>query len=216
MARLSGFRSVVPGAVLVAAALCAVAGPLRAQQWKAHDVPLFMSASHPLGHEGFVRIINRSDEAGEILINAFDDTGVAYGPVTLRIGADETVHFNSGDLERGKAEKGLSRGIGGGSGDWRLRLRSQLDLEVLAYNRTGDGLLAGLHDLVPGAVVRRPGTGEEAMGHRMAIFNPASNVNQVSRLRIVNPGEETAAVAIEGIDDDGESPGTAVELSVPA
>ena len=218
MAKLRGFRSVLPRAVLVAAALCAASEGVFAQEqeWKAHGVLLFVSASHPSGHQGFVRVINHSDEAGEVLINAFDGTGVAYGPVTLRIGAGETVHFNSGDLERGEAEKGLSRGIGAGEGDWRLRLRSTLDIEVLAYNRTSDGLLAGLHDLVPSAVVRRPGTGEEAVGHRVAIFNPASNVNQVSRLRIVNPGEERATVTVEGIDGDGESPGTAVEFSVPA
>ena len=126
------------------------------------------------------------------------------------------MHFNSDDLEDGNARKRLSGGIGTGTGDWRLRLRSQLDLEVLAYNRTSDGLLAPLHDVVPRAVVRSPGTGEESMGHRVAVFNPASNVNQVSRLRIINAGDEAAGVTIEGIDDDGVSPGTAVELEVPA
>ena len=204
------------GFVLVVAALCAAATPLRAQEWKAHGVPLFVSASHPSGHQGFVRVINRSDQSGEVFIDAVDDEGVPSAVVTLRIGAGETVHFNSGDLENGNTRKGLSGGIGEGDGDWRLRLRSELDLEALAYNRTSDGLLAPLHDLVPGAVVRRPGTDEESMGHRVAIFNPASNVNQVSRLRIINRENETATVSIEGVDDDGETPGTAVELEVPA
>ena len=203
-------------APFVLAAACAAAGQVSAPEWKVHGIPLFVSSSHPTGQQGFVRVINRSDEAGEVHIDAVDDTGVPYGPVTLAIGAGETVHFNSGDLEDGNAEKDLSRGIGAGDGDWRLRLRSQLDLEVLAYNRTSDGLLAPLHDLVPGAMVRRPSTGEEAIGHRVAIFNPASNVNQISRLRIINRGKETAAVTIEGIDDDGGSPGTAVEFEVPA
>ena len=216
MTSVTRVTSVLTCVPFVVAALCAAADQISAQDWKAHGVPLFVSASHPSGHQGFVRVINRSDESGEVLIDAVDDTGVPYGPVTLRIGAGETVHFNSGDLEDGNAEKGLSGGIDTGEGDWRLRLRSQLDLEVLAYNRTGDGLLAPLHDLVSSAVVRRPSTGEEAMGRRVAIFNPASNVNQVSRLRIANRGEEMAAVTIEGIDDDGASPGTAVELEVPA
>ena len=203
-------------ASFLVAVLGAAAAQVSAQEWKAHGVPLFVSASHPSGHQGFVRVINRADQSGEVLIDAVDDEGVPSAVVTLAIDAGETVHFNSGDLEDGNAEKGLSGGIGEGDGDWRLRLRSQLDLEVLAYNRTSDGLLAPLHDLVPGAVVHRPGTGEESMGHRVAVFNPASNVNQVSRLRIINAGEEAAAVTIEGIDDDGETPGTAVELEVPA
>lgn len=163
-----------------------------------------------------MRVVNRSARAGEVVIDAVDDEGVPSVPVTLRIGAEETVHFNSGDLEEGNAEKNLSGGIGSGMGDWRLRLRSPLDLEVLAYNRTSDGMLASLHDVVPRAVVVRPGGGGESMGHRVAIFNPASNVNQVSRLRIINRGDEPAEVTIEGIDDDGASPGTAVELAVPA
>ena len=208
-------RRVTAGVLLVVTALCVAAGPAPAQEWKVHDVPLFVSASHPSGHEGFVRVINHSDEAGEIVIDAVDDAGVPSAPVTLRIEAGETVHFNSGDLEMGNTNKGLP-GIGAGSGDWRLRLRSQLDLEVLAYNRTRDGLLAPLHDLVPRTILRRPGTGTETMGHRVAVFNPASNVNQVSRLRVINRGDDAAEVTIEGIDDDGESPGTAVNVSVPA
>ena len=86
---------------------------------------------------------------------------------------------------------------------------------MLAYNRTDDGLLTALHDLVPYTEVVRPG-GEEVPGHHVAIFNPASNENQVSRLRVINPGDEPAMVTIEGIDDAGASPGTGVELTVPA
>ena len=208
----------VPGwlsATLVLIAIACAAGPARAQEWRAHGVPLFMSASHALGHQGFVRVINRSEEAGEVLIDAVDDAGVAYPPVTLAIGAGEAVHFNSDDLEEGNAGKGLASGIGSGTGDWRLRLRSRLDLEVLAYNRTSDGLLAGLHDVVPRRVVGRPHGGGEVMGHRVAIFNPASNANQVSRLRIINSGRESAEVRIEGIDDEGRTPGTAVGFALP-
>ena len=209
-------KSFLTISLFVLAALVAATAPARGEEWRAHHVPLFVSASHPSGHQGFVRVVNHSAEAGEVVIDAVDDEGVPYGPVTLRIGAQETVHFNSSDLEDGNPGKNLSSGIGSGTGDWRLRLRSLLDLEVLAYNRTSDGMLAGLHDLVPRAAVRRPGGGGESMGHRVAIFNPASNVNQVSRLRIVNRGDESAEVTIEGIDDDGASPGTSVELAVPA
>ena len=111
-------RRALAGFVLVVAALCAAAAPLRAQVWKAHGVPLFVSASHPSGHQGFVRVINRSDEAGEVLIDAVDDEGVPSAVVTLAIGAGETVHFNSGDLEDGNAGKGLSGAIGTGDGNW--------------------------------------------------------------------------------------------------
>ena len=170
-----------------------------------HTVPLFPSASDPEGRQGFVRVINRSGQAGEVSIEAWDDAGTYRGPVTLSIGADETVHFNSADLEDGKAEKGLSEGIDTAvMGDWRLRLSSTLELDILAYIRTGDGFLTSMHDVVPST---------EA-GHRVVTFNPGNNEKQVSSLRLVNPGDAAAEVAIEGTDDQGASPGSAVVLSL--
>ena len=181
-------------------------GPVSmASGMRLHHVPLFASAADALGREGFVRVVNRSDEAGEVRIDAYDDAGTQHGPVTLALGAGRTVHFNSADLEEGNADKGLSGATGvPGEGDWRLVLGSALELEVLSYMRTSDGFLTSLHDLAP--------SGEA--GHRVVIFNPGSNANQVSRLRLVNSGAEPAQVRIEGIDDAGASPGTAVEVTV--
>ena len=171
-----------------------------------HTVGLFPSASDPLKRQGFVRVINRSGDAGEVRIEAFDDAGVPAGPVTLDIGAHETVHFNSEDLESGNADKGLSGGVGSGTGDWRLRLSSTLELRMLAYIRTDDGFLTSMHDVAPSS---------EA-GHRVVTFNPGKNTEQESRLRLINPGEEAARVRIVGVDGGGRSPGGAVEVEVPA
>ena len=170
-----------------------------------HAVPLFPSASDPLGRQGFVRVINRSTEAGNVRIATYDDSDLAYEAVTLSIGAGATVHFNSNDLELGNVAKGLSGSTGAGVGDWRLVLSSELDIQVLAYIRTTDGFLTSMHDVAPGL--------ED--DHRVAIFNPGSNPNQVSRLRLVNPGTEDAQVAITGADDAGASGGS-VTVTVPA
>ena len=170
-----------------------------------HLVPLFPAASDA-ALQGFVRVINHSGDSGEVEIESIDDTGVAYGPLTLSIDGDATVHFNSDDLESGNAGKGLTGSTGTGEGDWRLVLTSDLDVEVLSYIRTTDGFLTAMHDLAP--VVE----GE----HRIAIFNPGSNTAQVSRLRLINRGEEEAQVTIEGVDDRGMSPGSALEVTVAA
>ena len=171
-----------------------------------HRIGLFPSAGDVLGRQGFARIINHSESDGEVDIVAWDDAGTSYGPVTLAIGAGETKHFNSDDLERGNAEKGLEGATGPpGEGDWRLELSSTLELQVLSYIRTGDGFLTSMHD-----VVARTGSGQ----HRVAIFNPGRNDRQVSRLRLVHPGAERTEVRIEGIDDEGQSPGEAVVLSL--
>ena len=176
---------------------------------RGHRIPLFPAASRWArgGYQGFARLVNRSEAGGEVRIEAFDDAGTRHGPVTLRIGAGEAVHFNSDHLEGVKAHEGLSGGVGApGRGDWRLELSSGLDLEVLAYIRTSDGFLTAMHDVVSRG---------EAGGHGGAIFNPGRNVNQASRLRLVNPGAKASRVRIEGIDDAGDGADGAVVVSVP-
>ena len=77
------------------------------------------------------------------------------------LGAGETVHFNSDDLELGNPRKGLTGSTGAGAGAWRLALKSELDLEVLSYIRTEDGFLTAMHDLAPVGRGRPPGPGNE-------------------------------------------------------
>jgi len=168
-------------------------------------VLLFESASND-DRQGFVRVINHSDGAGEVRILAIDDAGVQAGPVSLAIAAGAVAPFNAEDLEQGKANKGLPDGIGPASfGDWRLELTSDLDIEVLSYARTMDGFVTSLHDAVP----------EESGEHRVVFFNPGDNVDQVSRLRLVNPNAESVSATITGTDDEGESSGE-VSVTIPA
>ena len=77
---------------------------------------------------------------------------------------------------------------------------------MLSYIRTTDGFLTAMHDLVPRSAKR----------HRVAVFNPGSNANQQSLLRLVNPGEESGEVTVAGLDGNGESPGSEVVVSVGA
>lgn len=177
----------------------------RARRCAPCEVPLFIAADDPQ-RQGFVRLSNHSQRRGSVTIHAIDDTGRRAGPVTLAMDAGETVHFNSEDLERGNSAKGLSGSVGDGVGDWRLEVRT--DLEVvgpLAYARTSDGFLTSLHDLVRGR-------GDARRSYRVPIFNPASNRNQRSQLRIVNPSMHSAAITIAGIDDRGQ-PGSLGEVS---
>ena len=168
-----------------------------------HRVPLFPSAADEHGRQGFVRVVNRGS-AGSVRIKAHDTSDRDYDLVTLSFGADETVHFNSDDLELGNAAKGLPEGVGAGAGDWWLELASESDLGVLAYVRHTDGFLTSMHDTVPAT----DGV------HRLPILNPGSNRNQVGRLRLVNVGEEDVEVTIGGFDDAGSASHEQVRLSV--
>ncbi len=173
-----------------------------------HVVPLFPAHGDTRDRQGFVRIINRSDATGSVEIRAEDDTDQEFGTLTLNLDASQSVHFNSAHLEQGDAAKGWTEGTGAGEGDWRLTLTSELDLDVLAYvRRTSDGFLTSMHD-----VVRRTGTDT----YEVAYFNPGRNANQVSRLRILNTGEEAASVSIEGTDDRGNPSAGTVDLTIPS
>ena len=172
-------------------------------------VPLFPSAADASGRVGFVRVLNRSDKAGEVLISAVDDAGERFGPVRLALGAGAAAHFNSDDLEAGNPEKGLNEGVGAPSvaGDWRLELLSALDIAVLAYMRTPDGFLTAVHDTLP-----RVNAGRTL---RASFFNPGRNRAQRSMLRLVNPGAVDEPVSVWGVDDSGTGR-LATGISAPA
>ena len=174
-----------------------------------HLLPLVSAASN-LRQQGLVRIVNLSNRSGSVDIHAIDDSGRRFGPVSLSLGAGVSTGFNSRDLERGNPARGISEGVGEGSGDWRLELRTYLDIEARAYVR-GDGFLTSVHDVV----VEESVFG--SMAYRVPFFNPASNRSFVSSLRLVNLGSEPAGVLITGSDAQGNpAPGESMALSLPA
>ena len=167
-------------------------------------VPLMLSAADSM-RQGFARIVNESDESGNVRVFAFDDGGYAADPIVIRLGAGHTFHFNSNDLENGSAKKGVE-GIGNPmQGDWRLDVETALAVRVMAFVRTTAGFLTAMHDVLP----------RDADGRLVAqTFNPGSNMNQESKLRLVNTGENAESVSIEGVDDQGDTAGP-VTLTLP-
>ena len=136
------------------AALIAIGVPGAAAA-ASHTIALFPSASSP-HWTGFARVINHSEGSGTVRITGIDDAGREHGPVELELEDRAAAHFNSRDLEEGNAGKGLSDGLGDGEGDWRLRLESELAVEVLSYVRTGDGFVTAMHEGGAGAGTAAP------------------------------------------------------------
>ena len=170
---------------------------------------LLPSAAHPV-RDGFVRIVNESDEAGTVRIRAFDDAGTEYAPVTLAIGAGEARHFNATDLESGNPNKGLTGATGAPEAGrwWRLVFESELGVRVMGYVRTGP--LDAMHDEVTERAT------EDGYRYEVVFFNPASNAARASVLRVVNRSQTEAAVTITGTDDAGAAGEGEVELRIPA
>ena len=180
----------IPLAALVLAALVLASPGARADTYR---LPLLPSASDAL-REGMVRIVNHSDEAGRVAITAIDDSGLAFGPVAIELGARQAVRFSSTDLERGNEALGIATGIGGGQGDWRLVLDTSLDIEPLAYVHTSAGFVDSLHDVVP----------RRSFYHRVTLLapDPGGGLPDGSAVRLINPTDARADVAIFGVDDD--------------
>lgn len=159
-------------------------------------IALFTGANAP--QQSFLRVRNRSDESGTVEITATDDEGTRRGPVTLTMNPREARHLNSDDLEQGNDAKGLVEGIGEGEGHWRLALSSNLPIDATAYIRTATGFLSTT--LGTARLVKRP---FEEIVHEVPFFNPASNPNQVSTLRIINMRSDPVEVRIHARDDRG-------------
>ncbi len=168
-------------------------------------VPLMLSTSDST-RQGFVRIVNVTPRSGSVRVFAVDGSGHAPDPIEIPLGVGQVVHFNSNDLENGNAGKGIEGGVGVPvQGDWRLDIETDLTVRVLAYVRHGDGFLTAMHDVLA----------RHNFGRMEAhTFNPGSNMNQASRLRLVNTGTGAAEVSIYGRDDQGSSGDGGVTLTL--
>ena len=172
-------------------------------------LPLVMAADN-LVQQSLVRLINRSDHFGMLHIHAMDDSGQRFGPLSVEMSEKFTLQFNSRDLEEGNVDKRLVRGVGDGEGNWRLAFGTALEVETFAYVRTADGLVTSMHEVA--AQIR-----EGRTRYHVPFFNPGSNANQVSLLRLINTGDESATVVIEALDDRGEAaPEGEIRLTLPA
>ena len=80
----------------------------RSQQMQQHTLPLVLAGLAWPTWSPFIRIVNRSDTAGEVTIHGIDDSGTRSGPATLSLAANQTQHLRSSDLEDGNAALGLS------------------------------------------------------------------------------------------------------------
>ena len=209
-----GRRAAVLGTLLAAALTLAPASGVLAQQQ--HSLPLVNAADR--SQQGFIRIINRSDRSGRVTIVATDDSGNRSSSVTLSMGALETRHFNSGDLENGHERRLPGSGVGDGDGDWRLELTTDLEIEPLAYIRTSTGFVTSVHDVVQGEAIPVPDSADvHAIRYHVRFFNPKHDTAPGSRLRLINTSNLQNVVTITGLDDHGNSPpGGAITVTLPA
>ena len=184
-----------------------------------YTLPLFVMPATAGAPQGVLRILNDTEESGSVEIHAIDDAGARHGPAAFTLNALGAVEFDAEDLTSGNAMKGLSGGLGTLEGDVRLEIDTGLRIVPSAYVRAADGTLNAMHDTVRAGVAAGGGDGDgdgDGYRYQVPIFNAAAEVTQASRLRLINPGDEPAAITIEGRDDTGAAAtGGTVQLTLP-
>jgi hypothetical protein len=159
----------------------------------------FFNSASNTAQQSFMRLINSGTEDTYITISGVDDAGqvAPNGDVSLLLAAGQSVELSAKDLEQGNAALKLRGSLGVGSGRWRLALSHSLEskISVMSYVLTSTGFLTNMSEVV----------GAASTTNTVWIFNPGSNSNQASKLRVINSGSSATSVTISGIDDTGST-----------
>ena len=93
------------------------------------------------GRKSFIRIVNRSENAGTISIVVRDGSLREYPPIQLTMNGMGTLQFGASDLENGNPSIGISHGTGLDLDDFHLSISSSLNLAVSSYEQSDDGFV---------------------------------------------------------------------------
>ncbi len=195
-----------------AAALAVLVWGWSAADAEQYTIPLFPAPGASGDPQSVLRIVNNTGEAATVQVFAIADDGTRSGPATIALGATAAVEFDATELQSANAAKGLGGGLGSLSGDVRLSIDSDAPVVPLALVRASDGTLSAMHD-----TVRPASDAGEQYRYEIPVFNLSTDVTQASRLRLINPGDTSAALTIAGRDDGGAVAGGGdVTLTLPA
>ncbi len=169
----------------------------------------FLNPASKTAQMSVVRLINPNAENSSVTISAIDDNGqiATNGDVTLTLPAGESRDLSSTDLEQGNPDLPMTGSLGAGSGGWRLNVSSDPKIKVISYVLTDTGFLTNMSEVV----------GAASTSNQVWVFNPGSNENQKSNLRVINSASSEASVTISGIDDAGNAgPGSDLTFNLSA
>lgn len=113
------------------------------------SIPIFNPASNT-NQVSSLRITNlAAATSSSVSISAIDDSGNSVGPVTTSVGAGSTLTLTAQDLEQGNSEKGLSTGLGDGSGKWHLSVTASEAVTLVNLLSDPNGYQTNLSSLAP-------------------------------------------------------------------
>lgn len=157
--------------------------------------------------QGLIRLVNRGGLAENVTLSAIDDAGIrAPTSAVVAVAPFAAVQLLASEMEQGNPAKGLSGAFGAGQGRWQIDAAPQARVEAQSLLRVPGGFLTNLSASAPR---------ESQFEARLWIFNPGSNDQQRSILRLINRSDSPGVAMIEAIDDLGQpSPGGSVSLDI--
>ena len=170
-----------------------------------------MMLAKEVGQQGFVRIINYDDVEKTASLTVVDEHGRKFPPLELEIASNSAFHLNSDDLKK------MLNSDGAEVGNWYLYIDG--GFRARTYVRTEDGFVTDVSYVSPKYVWNRENAQYQGEGPSyiyIPFVNPGSNSNQRSLVRFANADHEDVKIAIVGVDDEGNSPGEPVRMTIPA
>lgn len=157
--------------------------------------------------QGLIRLVNRGGLAEHVTLSAIDDEGLrAPASASIEVAPFAALQLLASELEQGSRGKGLVGAFGSGQGRWQINATPREQVEVQSLLRVPGGFLTNLSARAPR---------ESQFEARLWIFNPGSNDQQRSILRLINRSDATGVALIEAIDDQGQpAPGGSVSLDI--
>ncbi|MDP1698301.1 MAG: hypothetical protein Q8L45_11060 [Xanthomonadaceae bacterium] len=106
------------------------------------EVPM-LNPGDNTNQRSFLRLINRTNTAGSAIISGVDDAGrpALGGSIVVDIAANSAIELSAQDLELGNADSGQLGAFGKGSGKWRLRIESDVEVDAQALLDTPNGFI---------------------------------------------------------------------------
>ena len=155
----------------------------------AEHTVLYFPASDGTTSEGYLHIINHSDEEGELSITAIDDFGNRLEAIVLTLKAEEALDFSASEIEPAEKNDDTNDSTERRR-NWRLEISSELPIEVLSFMRDANGAMTPIHEGVP-LIAHR---------HRIPVFYVGDPNSSNSVLRVVNQKDESVIVEISATD----------------
>lgn len=159
-----------------------------------------------------VRVVNMRPRTESVILAGIDDNGRRpRGPLAVELPPLGAVNFTGRELELDEVAGGIGGvfgGFGDGDGRWQLIISGGEQVEVQALSVNAGGIRTSLNNVAPAPSV---------LEAQVWLFNPASNLNQRSTLRLINRSDVPGVVLIEAIDDAGvPAPGGSVSTAIGA